>query len=157
MHTETRKQRGFTLVELMISISIMGLITVLAVPGFTRFLQSWKLQGDANQFATVLRTARAAAVTKNTSVVFTFDTDADNYFYFEDNDRDGTHDGGEYLSATYNLETGIAFAGHTLSSSTLTFGSIGNTRESGSVTFRNTFNRTRTVRIYGGTGNITIE
>lgn len=157
METKTKKQRGFTLVELMISISIMGLITVLAVPGFTRFLQSWKLQGDANQFATVLRTARAAAVTKNSSVVFTFDTDNDNYFYFEDTNRNGARDNGEYRSAVYNLETGIAFAGHTLSGSTLTFGTMGNTRESGSVTFRNTFNRTRTVRIYGGTGNITIE
>jgi type IV fimbrial biogenesis protein FimT len=157
MKAITRKQRGFTLVELMISISIMGLITVLAVPGFTRFLQSWKLQGDANHFATVLRTARAAAVTKNTSVVFTFDTDAQTFEYFEDNDRDGTLDGGEYQSATYALESGIGFAGHTLSATTLTFGAMGNTRESGSVTLRNTYNRTRTVRIYGGTGNITIE
>jgi type IV fimbrial biogenesis protein FimT len=157
MQTITRKQRGFTLVELMISISIMGLITILAVPGFTRFLQSWKLQGDANHFATALRTARAAAVTKNISVVFTFDTDDETFFYYEDNDRDGSYDNGEYHSATYALETGIGFAGHTLSSSTLTFGSMGNTRESGSVTLRNAFNRTRTVRIYGGTGNITIE
>jgi type IV fimbrial biogenesis protein FimT len=157
MQTITRKQRGFTLVELMISISIMGLITILAVPGFTRFLQSWKLQGDANHFATVLRTARAAAVTKNISVVFTFDTDDETFFYYEDGNRNNSYDNNEYHSATYSLETGIGFAGHTLSSSTLTFGSMGNTRESGSVTLRNTFNRTRTVRIYGGTGNITIE
>jgi type IV fimbrial biogenesis protein FimT len=157
MQTIAREHRGFTLVELMISISIMGLITVLAVPGFTRFLQSWKLQGEANQFAATLRTARAAAVTKNINVVFTFDPDDETFFYFEDSDRDGLQDNSEYCSATYSLETGIAFAAYTLSSETLTFGSMGNTRESGSVTLRNSYNRTRTVRIYGGTGNITIE
>lgn len=143
--------------ELMISVSIMGLIAVLSVPGFNRFMQSWKLQGDANQFATVLRTARAAAVTKNINVVFTFDTDADTFSYYEDSDRDGSLDNGEHQSAIYSLETGIAFAGNTLSSGTLTFGSMGNTRESGTVTLRNSYNRTRTVRIFGGTGNITIQ
>jgi len=34
---------------------------------------------------------------------------------------------------------------------------MGNTRESGSITIRNSYNRTRTVRIFGGTGNIIVE
>ena len=155
--TIKKNRKGFTLVELMISVSIMGLIAVLSVPGFSRFLQSWKLMGDANQFAGVLRTARAAAVTKNISVVFNFDTDDETFFYYEDNDRDGSLDNNEYCSATYSLESGIGFSAHTLSSETLTFGAMGNTRESGSITIRNSYNRTRTVRIFGGTGNIIVE
>jgi len=157
MRTKAKSCRGFTLVELMISISIIGLIAVLSVPSFSRFLQSWKLAGEANEFASTLRTARAAAIVKNISVVFTFDTDDETFFYYEDSDRDGTLDNSEYSSATYRLETGIAFAGHTLSSGTLTFGAMGNTRESGSITLRNSYNRTRTVRIFGGTGNIIVE
>jgi len=154
---KTRKRGGFTLIELMISISIMGLIVILSVPNFSRFLQSWKLTGDSNRFAATLRTARAAAIAKNINVIFDFNTDDGTFSYYEDNDRDGTWDGNEYRSATYRLETGIGFAGRTLSSGTLTFGSMGTTRESGSVTLRNSYNRTRTVRIFGGTGNIAIE
>jgi len=157
MKNTSRKNRGFTLVELMVSISIIGLIAVLSVPGFSRFLQSWKLMGDADRFASTLRMARAAAVTKNISVVFTFDTDDNTFFYFEDNDRDGNLDNNEYRSAIYRLDPGIVFTAHTLSTATLTFGAMGNTRESGSVTFRNSYSRTRAVRIFGGTGNVTIE
>jgi len=157
MKNTSRKNRGFTLVELMVSISIIGLLAVLSVPGFSRFLQSWKLMGDADRFASTLRMARAAAVTKNISAVFTFDTDDNTFFYFEDNDRDGTRDNTEYRSAIYRLDLGILFTAHTLSTATLTFGAMGNTRESGSITLKNSYNRTRTVRIFGGTGNITIE
>ena len=39
----------------------------------------------------------------------------------------------------------------------LTFGSKGNTRETGSITFRNLNNITKQIRIYGGTGNVTID
>jgi len=152
-----RKDKGFTLVEVMISVLIMGLIAVLSLPGFSRFLQNWKLMGDADHFAAALRTARAAAVTKNASAVFTFDLDDNTFSYYEDLDRDGNRDNNEYQSATYELEPGIVFAAHTLSAPTLTFGAMGNTRESGTITLRNSYNKTRTVRIFGGTGNILVN
>jgi prepilin-type N-terminal cleavage/methylation domain-containing protein len=157
MRKITRTAKGFTLTEMMITILIIGIIAVLSVPGFARFLHTWRLAGDADYFASALRTARAAAVTKNISTVFTFDKHNGTFFYFEDNDRDGNLDESEYRSATYRLESGIIFAGHTLSNPTLTFGAMGNTRESGSVTLRNTDNRMKTVRIFGGTGNVIVD
>ena len=151
------KKAGFTLVELMVTVCIIGLIAVLSIPGFTRFRQSWKLNGDADQFASTIRTARAAAVMKNINAIFTFDMDNSTFFYFEDNDRDGTRDNDEYRSATYDLDPAIVFSASTLPGTTLTFGSMGNTRKSGIITLRNTYNRTRNIRIYGGTGNITVD
>ena len=157
MKAMRRTQKGFTLTELMIVISIFGLIAVLAMPNYSRFMQTWRLNGETQQFATVLRTARSAAVMKNIDVVFSFDMDANTYSYFEDNNRDGSHDAGEYTSATYDMPESITIAAHTLSNPILTFGSKGNTRESGTITFRNTLNNTKAVRIYGGTGNVTID
>jgi prepilin-type N-terminal cleavage/methylation domain-containing protein len=157
MKNMTRTNTGFTLTELMITVLIIGIIAALSVPGFARFLNTWKLKGDADHFAAAVRTARAAAVTKNINTVFTFNKANGTFFYFEDADRDGTLDDGEYRSATYRLEPGIVFAGHTLSNPTMTFGSMGNTRESGSITLRNSYNRTRTVRIFGGTGNVIVD
>lgn len=141
----------------MIVISIFGLIAVLALPNYGRFVATWRLNGEAQQFATTLRTARSSAVMKNIDVIFTFDTDTDTYFYFEDTNGDGGHDAGEYLSALYALPEGITITAFTLSNPTLTFGSKGNTRESGTITLQNILSNTKDIRIYGGTGNVTID
>lgn len=157
MKTMRNRNSGFTLTELMIVISIFGLIAVLAMPNYNRFMQTWRLNGETQQFATVLRTARSAAVMKNIDVVFSFNMDEGTYSYFEDDDRDGGHDAGEYESSLYQLPEGIIIAAFTLSNPVLTFGSKGNTRETGSITFRNLNNITKQIRIYGGTGNVTID
>lgn len=151
------KVSGFTLTELMIAISLLGLIAILALPNYNRFIQSWRLKGETQQFASSLRSARSAAIMKNIDVIFTFDIDSNTYSYFEDSNRDGNHDVGEYLSANYALPPCITITAYTLSSSTLTFGSKGNTRESGTITLRNLENNTMNIRIYGGSGNITID
>ncbi len=157
MNKIRRNIRGFTLVELMITIAILGLIAVLAVPNYQRFMMGWRLNGETQQFATALRTARSSAVMKNIDVVFTFDPDTDTYSWFEDADQDGNLDNGEYQSASYELPETVDIAAHTLSSTTLTFGSRGNTRESGSITLRNPLNDVRQIRIFGGTGNVTVD
>jgi prepilin-type N-terminal cleavage/methylation domain-containing protein len=156
--TETRRRdAGFTLTELMIAISIIGLIAVLAMPNYNRFMQDWRLNGEAQQFASTLRTARSKAVMKNIDVVFTFDMDNNTYFYYEDMNRDGNRDSDEFRSTTYAMSPGIAIVGNTLSSTILTFGSKGNTRESGMITLRNSNRNNKNIRIFGGTGNVTLE
>ena len=64
---------------------------------------------------------------------------------------------GEYESAERALPEAVEISAHTLSSTTLTFGSKGSTRSSGSITLRNTLNKVRSVRIFGGTGNVTVD
>ena len=157
MNKIRRNNKGFTLVELMITISIIGLIAVLSVPNYQRFMHGWRLNGETQQLASALRTARSSAVMKNIDVVFSFDTDEGTYSWFEDMNRNGNLDNGEYESAEYDLGETIEIAAHTLSSTILTFGSKGSTRESGSITLRNVLNNVRQVRIFGGTGNVTVD
>jgi len=157
MNKIRRKIRGFTLTELMIGITIFGLIAVLSVPNYNRFMMGWRLNGETQQLASALRTARSSAVMKNIDVVFTFDVDTNTYSWFEDMNRNGSIDNGEYESAEYDLGETVEISAHTLSSTTLTFGSKGNTRESGSITLRNPLNDVKSVRIFGGTGNVTVD
>jgi type II secretion system protein H len=152
MHTA--KSKGFTLVELMFVIMIFGLIMTASMPSFGRFLQTWKLHGEADRMAATLRTARGAAIMRNIDAVFSFDTNQRTYFYFEDADGDGSRDNNEYRSATYTLPPGINFESQTLGGTRVTFGPRGNTMQSGSITLQNGLERTRQITIFGGTGNI---
>ncbi len=151
------RNAGFTMAELMVVVLIIGLLAIISMPALGRFIQNSRLNGDTEQFAVALRSARSAAVMKNIDVVFTFDMDQNTYSYFEDTDGNGLRSSDEYLSATYRLSPNVEILAHTFSSTTLTFGSKGNTRESGTITLRNTNNKTKGIRVYGGTGNISAE
>jgi prepilin-type N-terminal cleavage/methylation domain-containing protein len=155
MHIGSRG--GFTLIELMVVILIMGLVAVASVPAMGRFVQSWRLSGETDSLAGFLRGARSAAVMKNRDVVFKFKMSDMTYYYFEDEDSDGARDAGEYQSATHTLGGGISFESHTLSSPVLIFGPRGNANEGGSITLRNTRANTRSITVFGGTGNISTE
>jgi prepilin-type N-terminal cleavage/methylation domain-containing protein len=150
-------QKGFTLTELMIVIAIFGIVMVSSIPAMGRFLHSWRLGGDADEFAGHLRGARSAAVMKNIDVVFQFNTGNGTYSYFEDDDGDGSRDGGEYQSATLTLSPGISFQGQTLGGTAVTFESRGNALQSGTITIENIYAQTRTVTLFGGTGNVTVD
>jgi type IV fimbrial biogenesis protein FimT len=157
MYYTKRRNRGFTLTELMIVIAIIGLLAIVSLPGYTRFRQSWQLNGEAQQFASAMRTARGTAVMKNIDVVFNFDMDNNSYSYFEDTNGNGSLDNNEYQSTTYEFSPGIEIIAHTFSGVVFTFGPKGNTRESGSITVRNSYNKTKQIRVFGGTGNIDVE
>lgn len=148
---------GFTLTELMIVIVITGIAVTASMPAFGRFMQSWRLSGEAENMATMLRKARSVAVMKNIDAVFDFDDTNNNYFYFEDDNGNGTKDAGEYQSETRTFAPGIEFDSKTLSGTSVTFGPKGNTLESGTITLANVRSGNRTIRIFGGTGNIQVD
>jgi Tfp pilus assembly protein FimT len=141
----------------MIVILIMGLIMAIGAPAMGRFLQSWRLNGEANQMATSLRLARTAAVTKNINVIFVFDAGKGEYFYLEDDDESGSYSAGEYRSGVHELPPGISVDNFTMGQQWITFGPKGNTVDGGSIVLANTRNGMRRVRVFSGTGNVTVD
>lgn len=59
--------RGFSLVELMVVIAVIGIITAVATPFFLSFLQAQRLRGAAQQVQTFLNQARQLAIARNIS------------------------------------------------------------------------------------------
>lgn len=151
-----RNTKGFSLLELMVVITIMGLLLGLSVPALARYLQNWRLNAEADEIAMMMRAARSAAIMKNTTTVFQFDAQASTYGYFEDLDGDGNHDDSEYQNEA-SLPQGLVINRHTLTNTRLAFGPRGNCNESGSITVSNTNYRERTIVVFGGTGNIRVD
>jgi type IV fimbrial biogenesis protein FimT len=70
-----RAQRGFTLIELMIGITIVALVLFVAVPMFTIFLQNQQIKNAAQTVMIGLSSARAEAIRRNQTVRFQFVSD----------------------------------------------------------------------------------
>ncbi|HLA26618.1 MAG TPA: GspH/FimT family pseudopilin [Syntrophales bacterium] len=58
-------QSGFTLIELMIVIAIMGIMMALAVPSYQTYMAQRRLNGAARQVMSDLMAARMKAITQN--------------------------------------------------------------------------------------------
>ncbi len=56
------ENRGFTLIELMVTIAVLAVITVMAVPSFNNMLAQQNLNSSAQELITVLNAARSKAV-----------------------------------------------------------------------------------------------
>lgn len=73
------KPRAFTLVEILVVISIIGLILVLSIPLVNNAQKSSILRNEARQMATDLRYAQQLAVTEQIIYNVVFSTSTNSY------------------------------------------------------------------------------
>ncbi len=66
---------GFTLVELMIALSIVAILATVVVPSFQNSIKNNRAVSQSNALATALAMARSEAIKRNASVVVCSTTD----------------------------------------------------------------------------------
>jgi type IV fimbrial biogenesis protein FimT len=70
LNSGLRAMRGFTLVELMLALAILGILTMLALPSLATWIQNTQLRTAAEGMNAGLTLARAEALRRNTVVRF---------------------------------------------------------------------------------------
>ncbi len=100
--------KGFTMIELVVTMAVLAILVALAAPSFESVFNSNRLTANANELLSTLQSARMEAVRRNARVVVCRnDTpDAGNaciagagawtgWMTYVDADRDGVFDAGE--------------------------------------------------------------
>lgn len=100
-----RKNEGFTLIELIVTIVIAGILMSMAAPAFTKFLLDAKLGGQARALSSEIQRARSEAARLNQNVVLCASANGTSCgtswsglrIIFLDNNRNNTRDAGEEI------------------------------------------------------------
>jgi len=73
------RKDGFTLIELMVTIAIMGIAASIAIPGFARWLPNYRLKSAARDVYSNMQLAKMGAVRENSTRRIVFATGAGSY------------------------------------------------------------------------------
>ena len=150
-------QAGFSLVELMIVMSLFVVLAAIAVPASTTWLASYRLKVGASEVYAALQLARSTALKENADVVIWFDVNNDTYRLYEDVDGDQNQDAGERTIKDGSIQDGVDMYSTNFGSSQTYFNSRGIAEGGGgSVGLKSSGDKYKriTLRV---TGNLKIE
>ena len=99
--------RGFTMIELLVTIALLGILLTLAAPNLSQFVSNNRLTSQANSLVSDILLARSESATRGTQVVICTSTTgtscsstagwADGWIVFSDTNNNGAVDSGEAI------------------------------------------------------------
>ncbi len=102
--------KGFTLIELMVTLAVAAIVLTIAVPSFTTTVQNNRLSTQLNELVGSLHLARSEAIKRRVTMTVCGSTDQSScntsnwengWLVFADTDEDGAVDAGETIVAVY--------------------------------------------------------
>ena len=106
-----KHENGFTLLEMMVVISIMGVLAAMAIPSYVGTMSTRRLTSATDELIAACYLARMRAVRENANVAVLFAPGNDRYSVFIDNGA-GANAGNDQLDADEPIiQQGILPAG----------------------------------------------
>lgn len=99
-------QAGFTLVELMVVVAVLGIIAAIGTTTLMNYLPNMRLKSAARDFFSSMIKAKAEAIRRGENVTLQF-IPPDNYVIFLDNGAGGGTANDTVLLATTPLPAGV--------------------------------------------------
>jgi len=152
-HTDVR---GFTVTELMVGVTIVGILIAAAVPNLRSYRESQRMTSACDRISAMCRAARATARSQNHQVIVTYDTGTNAVAMHEDANDDGIVDVGENVE-TFAMPTGVFLDSSTFTNDALVFNGRGRCVEGGSVIVDGLDHvDPKRIRVSAGTGQVRV-
>lgn len=114
-------QAGFTLLELIVTVTVLAVLLGVGIPSFNSTIASSQLTSQANRILTALNAARMEAVKRNTQAIICTSANgtacngtswASGWLIFMDANKNETLDDGEPIFAKAEAMTNVSATGN---------------------------------------------
>ncbi len=82
-----KRQAGFTLIETLIVLAVIGILVLISAPAFLKMMNRFKLTGTTRELASLMQAARYEAIKMNAPSQVNYDATSNRFIAFVDLDR----------------------------------------------------------------------
>jgi prepilin-type N-terminal cleavage/methylation domain-containing protein len=103
-----RDKAGFTLIEMLIIIAIIGILSAIAIPNFTRYREIYVTKGEMQKIVYFINLAKSASLKYNDQIGMLFPVGSGiTLTMFVDANRNNNLDGGETVLNRLTLDPNL--------------------------------------------------
>ena len=132
-----KKQKGVTLMELVVVVVVIGMMSALAVPSFLNYSSKMEAKSTARDIVSTLRMARSKAISERVQYGVFFDAGNRRCIYFKDkvNPASFLYEpiSGDSAISVDTLDLDVNFGGNTFTNTTVVFKTDGGASSSGEM------------------------
>ncbi|MEE9553381.1 MAG: GspH/FimT family protein [candidate division Zixibacteria bacterium] len=147
---------GFTMMEMMIIIVIIGILAAIAVPSFSSIMPKLEVRAQARATLNYIRQARSRAISEGTQYGVHVDAANGQYLLFKDtvNPAQMTyHNGDSVVVGPEIIDPDVNLVASTFANNTIIFQQTGRASQSGSFTYDKSGGGAQyTISVIGATG-----
>ncbi len=155
-----RENFGFTFMEMMITVVIIGILAAIAIPDFQRIMDRVKLKSQTREVISDIRWVRSKAIATKIQCGVYFDTTANTYTIFLDTDNPPNFDfdaNKDSVLQTQTLETSLDLGTCTFANGCIIFKPDGTANAGGQINCRSThISDNYNVNVLASTGRVKI-
>ena len=136
------RQRGFTLIELIITMAIAAIVVTIGVPSFQAMMRNNRVAAHTNEFMSSLNLARSEAIKRGVQVALCPSSNqstcatawgTNGWIVFVDTDNNGSLNGGEPLLRVYQFDGNDTLVNTSFPGTDISFTSRGRVASGGSL------------------------
>lgn len=138
MFRKKYKESGFTLIELMTTVVIIGIVAAMVSPTFDAAIKRNRFKAETKQIVSTLRTARSSAISEKMPMGVTYDADEKKIILFKEMSSPSNNkfdDGVDTIRAEVPFDTSYAYLASTFINEALIYLPNGSASESGRIDY----------------------